>query len=118
MNEHDEQVLVIEWRDLQVNVTPELWLLHANPNGGKRHPGVARKIKREGGLAGVCDLFLPVARKGYHGLYIEMKKVKGGRVSQSQKDFIRGVQEQGYCAHVCLGHADAIETIESYMEII
>jgi len=31
------------------------------------------RFKREGVLAGVSDIFVPVARGEFHGLYIEMK---------------------------------------------
>ena len=37
-------------------------------------------------LSGVPDLFLPVPRNNFHGLYIEMKNEKG-RVSVSQSRF-------------------------------
>jgi hypothetical protein len=35
------------------------------------------KLKAEGVRAGVADLCLPAARRGYHGLYIEMKSEEG-----------------------------------------
>ena len=37
-------------------------------------------------LSGVPDLFLPVPKKGFHGLFIEMKSQQG-RVSVSQSRF-------------------------------
>jgi len=118
--EHDEQARVIQWRDAHLDLCPKLWLLYANPNGGKRNIRVAKKLKKEGTLPGVCDLFLPVARKGYHGLYIEMKRVNASPsdTSEAQKRFIEGVIAEGFCAFVCYGHEDAIETILSYMGLI
>jgi len=72
-------------------------------------------MKREGVLAGVSDVFLPVAREKYHGLYIEMK-VKGGRLSDSQKWWIEEVGKQGYLARVCFGWVEAKGVITSYLE--
>jgi hypothetical protein len=49
-----------------------LKLLYAVPNGGDRNLRVPRKLKAEGVMAGVADLCLPAARRGYHGLYLEI----------------------------------------------
>jgi len=48
-------------------------LLHHIPNGGLRDKREGARLKASGVIAGVCDLFLPMARRGAHGLYIEMK---------------------------------------------
>ena len=64
--EHLEQVQVFEWAGfaMAAGKYPELKLMHAIPNGGKRDIVTAKKIKNEGGLSGVPDIFLPVARGG------------------------------------------------------
>ena len=72
-------------------------------------------MKREGVLAGVSDIMLPVARQGFHGLYIELK-VKGGRTSFSQEWWIFEVAKQGYLAKVALGWIEAKVIIEEYLE--
>ena len=46
-------------------------------------------------VAGVADLFLPVAGRGAVGLYIELK-VRGGKQSIEQKTFEAFVVGQGY----------------------
>lgn len=72
-------------------------------------------MKKEGMLAGVSDIMLPVARQGWHGLYAELK-VKGGRLSDSQKWWIAEVTRQGYMAVVCFGWLEAKVVIERYLE--
>lgn len=57
---------------------PELWLLNGSLNGVRLSIGQAVKAKRCGEKRGFPDIFLPVARKGFHGLAIELKKKKGG----------------------------------------
>ena len=73
MSEHDEQAALFEWATWHTSQCPELGLLFAIPNGGHRHPVVAARLKAEGVRAGVPDICLPVARKGYHGLFVELK---------------------------------------------
>ena len=64
---------------------------------------------------GVPDLCLPVPRKNYHGLYIEMK-YGNGRTSKEQREWINKLNEQGYKAVVCNGFEKAKETIEKYLD--
>ena len=59
------------------------------------------------------DIFLPVARGKFHGLYIEMK-LKGGRVTDLQQEMLERLRGQGYCAVVCFGFDDARKLIEDY----
>lgn len=109
-DEHKEQSLVVRWFRLQY---PK-FVLYATPNGGLRHIRTASKLKDEGVLPGVADLFLRKACKGKHGLYIEMK-AKGGRLTDMQKYFIDGALEDGYEAKVCYGFEDAKRVIEEYL---
>ncbi|MCP4524541.1 MAG: VRR-NUC domain-containing protein, partial [Aestuariibacter sp.] len=87
MNEHQHQTALINWARNNERDFPELALLHAIPNGGKRGKKVAMDMKAEGLKPGVPDLCLPVARMGYHGMYIEMK-TRTGRVSRVQDQSI------------------------------
>ena len=114
-SEDTEQETVIQWARLSSGKWPELKLLHHIPNGGSRNKKEAIKLKRMGVLAGVSDLHLPVARSGYHGLYIEMK-FEDGRIQKSQREFLKAAaEERNYCT-VCYSTSDAIEVIQSYME--
>jgi hypothetical protein len=114
VSEHHHQVAVINWAKLMERKWPELRWLHAIPNGGQRNVIVAKKLKAEGVRKGVSDLFLPVARRGFHGLYIEMKRLKGSPTDE-QSHFIAFALEQGYHAGVYHGWEAAIQGIEHYM---
>ena len=113
--ESDEQQALFQWAKLAQAKHPELSLLHSIPNGGKRNAREASRLKREGALAGVSDIFLPVSRKGFHGLYIELK-VKGGKLSDNQKWWTEETSKQGYYSTVCFGWVEAKEIIERYLE--
>ena len=112
--EHLEQCTVVAWARLQERKYPDLWFLYAIPNGGLRHPAVAKKLKEEGVKAGGSDLHLPISRHGYHSLYIEMKSA-GGRISKAQTDWINKAREQGNAAFVCYSANEAIEKLKWYL---
>ena len=114
--EAQEQAALMQWLAYAEMRHPELRLLHHIPNGGGRNPIEARHLKEQGVKAGIPDLFLPCARGGYHGLYIEMKRRKGGRVSIEQKKAIIALREQGYRVEVCEGWEKAREVIKEYMD--
>jgi hypothetical protein len=114
--ERPHQVALIKWVRTVRDIYPVLKLLYAVPNGGDRNLRVARKLKAEGVLVGVADLCLPAARRGYHGLYLEMKSEEGV-ATKEQKEFLRGVLGEGYCAVVALGIDEARETLEWYIGI-
>jgi hypothetical protein len=115
--ESEEQSTLFEWAMLMSKKHPELLYMFAIPNGGLRHKYTAAMLKKTGVKRGVPDTCLPVARQGFHGLYIELKRSKGSRVEQEQKDWIEFLTEQGYKAVVCHGFDEARETIENYLEI-
>lgn len=114
--EHAEQVALMKWWALVHNrYSLSEQLLFAIPNGGERNVLVAAKLKAEGVRAGIPDLFLAVKRSGFGGLFIEMKKPKGGRVSDNQKTMITLLAEQGYKTTVCNGWLEARKQIEDYL---
>ena len=61
------------------------------------------------------DIFLAASRQGFHGLYIELKRQKSGRVEKPQKDIIARLREAGYRVEVCKGWWEAREVIENYL---
>ena len=69
-----------------------------------------KRLESEGAVPGVSDLFLFVARGGYHGLCIEMK-VEGNTQSPKQKEWEALVTEQNYKYVVC-------KSFDSFQQII
>lgn len=94
---------------------PELDLMMAIPNGGKRDKITAARMKAEGVRAGAPDILLPVARSGYHGLFIELKHDKN-KPSEAQTSFLTALTEQGYYAVPIWGWQDAIQLISNYLD--
>jgi hypothetical protein len=112
--ERAHQVALIKWVRAANATYPVLKLLYAVPNGGDRNLYVAKKLKAEGVMAGVADLCLPAARRGYHGLYLELKSEEGA-ATKEQKAFLRGVLEEGYCAVIAHGVDEARAVLEWYI---
>jgi hypothetical protein len=113
--EHAEQVALITWARLSQYRLPELRLLHAIPNGGQRSKAQAGKLKAEGVLAGIPDLFLPVAREPRHGLYIEMKGPTTGVPTTEQWEVMRELALAGYAVCVARGWDKAVDAVERYL---
>lgn len=118
-SEGQEQAALFSWAELEMKRGryPELRMMFHVPNGGGRSKAEAGRFKAEGVKAGVPDIFLPVPRGNYHGMFIEMKKRKGGKVSAEQKVWLAELAEQGYFAVVAFGWEDASEQIRSYLDI-
>ena len=113
-SEGEEQIAVMQWAKSMEFKYPKLKWLHHIPNGGSRNRLEAINLKRQGVKSGVSDLFLPLARHEYHGLYIEMKYGKN-KTTKDQDDFIADVAENGYFVTVCYSADAAIKTLEWYL---
>lgn len=87
-------------------------ILHV-ANEGKRANGYL--LKRMGLRKGVSDFFIPLPRNGYHGLWIELKPMKGGKLSKEQKEWLDRMKSLGYAAYVAQGWVNASLLITQYL---
>ncbi len=109
--EADEQEALVEWMNLKK-------IFHfAIPNGGKRTQREGINFKRQGVVAGAPDLMIPLARLGYHGLFIELKRQTGGVVTPPQQKMLAKLTSEGYLAVVCKGSFEAMKVIEEYLKL-
>ena len=113
--EAQEQVTLFQWARMNRGKYPALDLLHAIPNGGSRNPIEAKHLKDQGVKPGVPDICLPVPSRHHTALYIELKRRKGGRVSDAQRGWIAALNRVGCKAVVCYGFDEAREAIEDYL---
>lgn len=114
MSEHTEQAALFEWAAWNQCKDAALNMLYAVPNGGKRDKATAAKLKAEGVKSGVPDVFLPVARMGYHGFYIEMK-VGRNKTSLEQDAWLDALKREGYLVDVSYGWQEAAHKITRYL---
>jgi len=116
--ETEEQTEVIKKFREQYPDIGEL-LIHP-PNGGfRKNAFEGWRLKQAGVRAGVSDLFLPIARGGYFGLWIEFKAAppNNAPVSDNQKKWLELMAAQGYATHICLGVEAAMKVLDEYMAL-
>ncbi|MDM8521440.1 hypothetical protein QUF64_15440 [Anaerolineales bacterium HSG6] len=85
------------------------------------------RAKKQGKTKSWPDVFIAVARQGYHGLFIEQKK-HGERIVQvnnqqkytskhvtAQAEMLQRLRDEGYCAEFAVGFAETQEVIDWYL---
>ena len=111
--ESREQIALFQW----IRLHPKLkHIAYHVPNERKTSKISGCILKRLGVLSGVSDVVIPVARGGYHGMYLEMKSSKG-RLSENQKSFLDNMTKEGYMAVCAHGFDSAKEFIEEYLKL-
>ena len=99
---------------------PKAEFIHAIPNGARVSIGQAVKLKKQGLLSGVPDVFVPFPlyvrdkRIPYHGLYIEFKTLHG-KLSANQKRFAQHCEKYGYLHEVCCSAMEAYDVVLNYL---
>ena len=121
MSEHSEQSLVIQWAKVHEGQYPELEMLFAVPNAGKRSIGAARYYLDEGMRAGIPDILLPISHETqtgyiYIGLAIEMKFGKN-KITEAQEWWLKHLAQYGWKTAVCYSANETINVISNYLEI-
>ena len=106
-SEHSEQVGFINWFRAKY---PDV-LIFAIPNGEKRAISVAKRLKAEGVVRGIPDLFIP-----QWTLWVEMKRVSGGRLSPEQKSMIIYLESVGQTVIIGKGATDASKKIMEFCD--
>ena len=101
-NEHDLQVAICKILD---DYKIEYF---AVPNGGKRHVGVAKKLKAEGVKAGVADLVILL--KGGKTVFVELKMPRNSQ-QDTQKNFEARLNKLGFKYLIWRSVNDAMEFI-------
>lgn len=110
--EHQIQCACVQWFHYQ---HPGLrHNLFAVPNGGRRDKVTAAKLKAEGVLAGVADLILLKSNSRYGALLIEMKTRKG-RQADTQREWQRRIEADGYKYVVCRSVDDFMREVNAYI---
>lgn len=89
----------------------------ASANGGKRSMMAGRKLKAMGMSKGFPDVEIPYRRGDYGGLYIEMKREEGGKLSPEQVEWLEFLRSQGHYADFAEGFEEAKRMVEYYFSL-
>jgi len=121
MTEHQiqsEYFKILAWNESKF---PDLRFVFACPNGGKRHIGVAVKMKREGVKRGVPDIFIPIPKMDnllciISGKWLETK-TDIGKQSKEQKEYQKFLLDKGYNYALCRSVDELLDETENYLQI-
>lgn len=118
--EDQEQQTVIDWARKYGHGAEKI---HMMPNGSCFRRDDFRLwnwLISMGFEPGLPDLYLDIARGGYHGLRIEMKRVdykpKDTPQEDRQRECQQRLRDQGYRVVVCGGANAAIQVIKDYVK--
>lgn len=123
--EADDQAALFQWAEHFKGKYPELVFLNGSLNGVRLTISQARKAKAAGMKKGFPDISLPVARGGYHGLFIELKikpyrnhkgKIVYPKTSKEQEWWLFYLNQNGNRAVVCKGFDEALSEIMTYLQ--
>ena len=90
-------------------------LMMHSPNGGYRKPSDAARFRSIGVRAVVRNILLTVDRGCYQGLWIAIKRRRGGRVSVEQARWMDAMKKRGYYCAVCYGWNSVVAVIQGYI---
>jgi len=104
--EYEEQKIVVKYLELiGAKFT-------AIPNSTYTTSPAQKAMNTAMGLrSGLPDLFIIIKEKPF---FIEMKRKKGGVLSENQKEWIDKINKTGIKAYVCNGFEEAKEIIDLY----
>jgi hypothetical protein len=111
-SERELQQAILDWYAAQIQLRnlADCDVLMAIPNGQYR-PG---QRPEPGMRPGVPDLFLPVARRGYYGLWLELKWGQN-RPTPEQEAWLARLQKLNHCCAVVRSLEEAQELLSWYM---
>ena len=125
---HEQVTLVREWWARFRHRWPGV-LLYAIPNAGGLSGGFKANVVRvqrllaAGMIPGVPDLHVACPswdtqhERILHGLYVDMKRTRGGRVDPQQLEIHGLLQRAGYTVVVAKGWEPAAAAIEQYLNV-
>lgn len=127
-DEASHQLALFMQLRIEARTRPKFALAYHIPNGGSRGDTARSraieggKMKGEGVKAGVPDVHWPIARGGFHSLYIEMKRPsvkpksdKSPRGTSLEQDlWIEALTAEGHCVAVCYSWTEAMEVFNWY----
>lgn len=104
---YEQQCLVAKLNELYPGI-----LMDINPAAGMLLTvKMAARVKLLGYQAGTPDIFLPEYK-----IYLELKRIEGGKLSPAQKSRLEKLKKAGYIVIVAKGAVDALNQIQEAMK--
>lgn len=110
-NEHDEAVLLVQYLNILVKSGKVIHFGHVPQESTyTKHWGTYYRHVQEGVKKGIPDYIIVTPLKT---IFIELKRIRGGVVSDEQEAWILALNTSGCPAQVCKGFDQAKEFIDS-----
>jgi hypothetical protein len=121
--ERDDQAVLVAWlRDVAALrwanecIPGEGFPFVISHSAGKRKGKAITAAKKQGLRSGIPDIFIPISRGEFAGLWIELKRGTGRTtVSAAQKAWLAWLNLHGFCARICHGAEAAQQEVINYM---
>lgn len=111
--EHEESVTFAQWLEYQQHLGNIITYTHLAQETFTKNWGTKMRNKQEGVVPGIPD-YIIATKKAL--IFVEMKRVKGGKVSPAQQTWIRTLNGyEGVWAGVCYGADNAINYVEGLL---
>ncbi len=105
--ESQEHLKLSTWMDYQ-----RIFYVHI-PNELIRGEKQAKKYTQLGVKAGAPDfLIFDTMEQDCNGIALELKRIKGGRVSPKQKEFLQKLEQNNWLTLICKGADEAIQKLK------
>lgn len=116
--ESQECVLFLDWAALvRFDGEPLIDRIVRIPN--ERRPGVMTAVLTKLGMRkGFPDYAVLVPLEPYAGLFLEAKRVRGGRAEPEQLAWREKLRSWGYDAHICEGGQRMIQCTHNYLSLL
>lgn len=110
-SEYEECQVFHQW--LQLNNIRHTHIGNESQIGGRQGAIRGAQLKRIGQSKGFPDYLLIVRGKL---IAIEMKRIKGGKVSAEQQDWLDALAKAGVPGYVAHGANEAMEIVQGYLK--
>lgn len=114
LKESQIQMQCVDWFSHQYRSLFEAGKLVHIANERKCSSRAGRELNKMGVRKGIPDLSLFIAKKGYHGLFIEMKRPRE-YPRPEQRAMMASLEEEGYKCVVCRSLEEFRKIINEYL---
>ncbi len=113
--EDAELIAFFDWVRWNEKKNPILKTIFHVENERKCTPAQGARRKRKGVRAGIPDIIVPISRRPFCGLFIELKTDKG-KVSKEQKEIMAMLYSLGHAVYIARSGKEAIDLVTNYLK--
>lgn len=115
--ESEEQISFIEYckaKNIRVVSTQNGFKM---PKTAFNFAAYSKKLKRMGLSKGFPDLIIFAKNSTNEVLFLEMKRQKGGKLYDEQKEWVEWLDSEGYAVGIATGCDSAIRILNQYLQM-